>query len=826
MLHPIVAATFYDSFNDFFRWLNKTFENPTLLFCIGMVLLVLFVWYFATEIDKRKRNVGTALLLGMGILCLISIFPLKERLKGGIDILGGSSFTLRVQPRENEDGTKQPITTQQIDKAKEVIEQRLNGFGTSDPLVATQGADHILVQMPGVKPEESAHIRKVLEEVAHLELRQVHPDNDRLVQNVAAGLEVVPGYKVFMLKGKDPGAEKTPILLSKRIGLSGQDVSDARPSTMRGDAVDIELTSAGGEKMIALTEHLTEKHDRIAVVVDNIAINAPVLQTVPLGRKFVIEGLHEPGEVQNLASNLMNPLENPLKIEESRDVSPLLGAAIVQQGVWAGALGLGLTFLFVLVYYRVAGIVAVAGLALNAVMLFGIMAMFGFTFSLPGIAGIVLTIGVAVDANVLVNERLREELEAGKSLRLAIASAYDKAFTAILDANVTSLITAVILFWLASSTVKGFAVTLTIGLLCSMFSAVLATRVLFRWGIDLGFLKQLSFLNLIKSKHFDFLGKRVPAVAVSLTLAVISIGVFFVKKEKSLGIDFTGGTRIEFLVGDKPISNIEAEKIINTPEMHLNKEAFVQDESNPTSGHLLSVRCDSRDSDAITAKLRETYPILSEKVTDPTTGKEHYKIDASKADVSSLIGGDAMRTSVLALALGLLGIFIYVTIRFEFSFAVGAFVAILHDCVISAGAVVLLGNELSLIHVGAILTIAGYSINDTIIIFDRIRERLSHSFGGHTMEEVMNEAINSTLSRTILTSGATLVAVLSLVILGGSTLRDFALVILVGIIVGTYSSIFVASPFVLWWGRGKNDKLRDDGVTAGGLTVDANPTVQ
>jgi len=783
------------------------YEDPLTLFAIGIILVILFFWYFATDIERRKRNVGTALLVGVAALCFVSIFPPKERLKGGIDIVGGSSFTLRVQERTAEDGSTEAVTHQQVDQAIKVIEQRLNSMGTTEPLIARQGDDRVLVQMPGVDPEESERIRAILEKVAKLELREVHRETDQptpggktLAQQVADGEEFRPGYKAFQLKDKDAQNNEIsrPILLSRRVALGGSDVKNASPSVSRADAVSILLNSKGGDKMIALTEKMEAGRDRIAIVLDGEVLSAPVVQSVPLGTQFEITGIDKPGEAQNLANALMNPLENPLVVEEQRTVSPLLGAAIVQQGIWAGILGLGLTFVFVLVYYRTAGLVALVGLLLNCLMLFGVMAMFGFTFSLPGIAGIILTIGVAVDANVLINERLREELAAGKSLKVALSASYDKAFSAIFDSNLTSLISAVILFWLGSSTVKGFAVTLTIGILCSMFSAILATRVLFRWGTDLGVLKNLTFLNLISSKHYDFLGKRAVCLLISLGLSIVAVGAFVVKQERSLGIDFTGGTRLQFLVGKTAeISAADAQKKVDS--LALNKAAFVQDESNPTSGHLLSVRCDPRDVAGIESKLRESYPVLAEKTPEGT-----YKIDANKEEVSALVGGGFLASSLLALGLGILGIFIYVSARFELSFAVGAFIALLHDCLISAGFIVLLGRELSLIHVGAILTIAGYSINDTIIIFDRIRENLQLRRGGHTLQEVMNEAINATLSRTVLTSTATLVCVLSLAILGGDALRDFSIVILIGILIGTYSSIFVAAPIVLWWAnRGK-----------------------
>jgi SecD/SecF fusion protein len=785
------------------------YEDPLTLFAIGIILVILFFWYFATDIERRKRNVGTALLIGVAALCFVSIFPPKERLKGGIDIVGGSSFTLRVQPRTAEDGNTEAVTHQQVDQAIKVIEGRLNSMGTTEPLIARQGDDRVLVQMPGVDPEESERIRTILEKVAKLELREVHRETDQptpggktLAKQVADGEEFRPGYKAFQLKDKDAQNNEVsrPILLSRRVALGGSDVKNASPSVSKPDAVSILLNSKGGDKMIALTEKMEAGRDRIAIVLDGEVLSAPVVQSVPLGTQFEITGIDKPGEVQNLANALMNPLENPLVVEEQRTVSPLLGAAIVQQGIWSGILGLGLTFVFVLIYYRTAGLVALVGLLLNCLMLFGVMAMFGFTFSLPGIAGIILTIGVAVDANVLINERLREELAAGKSLKVALSASYDKAFSAIFDSNLTSLITAVILFWLGSSTVKGFAVTLTIGILCSMFSAILATRVLFRWGTDLGILKNLTFLNLISSKNFDFLGKRAVCLLISLGLSIVAVGAFVVKQERSLGIDFTGGTRLQFLVGKtSEISAADAQKKVDS--LALNKAAFVQDESNPTSGHLLSVRCDPRDVAVIEAKLRESYPVLAEK-----TSEGAYKIDANKEEVSALVGGGFLASSLLALGLGILGIFIYVSARFEFSFAIGAFIALLHDCLISAGFIVLFGRELSLIHVGAILTIAGYSINDTIIIFDRIRESLQLRRGGHTLQEVMNEAINATLSRTVLTSTATLACVLSLAIFGGASLRDFSIVILIGIFIGTYSSIFVASPIVLWWanrGKGK-----------------------
>jgi SecD/SecF fusion protein len=797
------------------------FKDPLILFTIGLTLLILFFWYFATEIESRKRNVGTVLLVGICGLCALAIFPPKERLKPGIDIAGGSAFLLRIQPKENEKGEMMPITADQVEEGMRVIKDRLDAMGTAEPLVVRQGEDGILVQMPGVGPEESAAIRVTLETVAKLELREVSPRNNEigengksLAQRVLDGEEIVPGYRAYELTQKDEEGNEstTPILLNRRAALGGSDIVIATPSMSQMDAVDITLDGPGTDKMIALTQNMRPGQDRIAIVLDGIVQNAPVVQSVPLGKKFEINGLNEPGETKKLANALMNPLENPLIVEEERSVSPTLGSAIVKQGIWSGLIGLAITAVFVLIYYRTGGIVALLGLLVNGLMLFGAMAIFGFTFSLPGIAGIILTIGLAVDANVLIYERLREEIEAGKSLKSAIAASYDKAFSAIFDANITSLISAIILFSMASGSIKGFAVTLTIGIVASMFSAILVTRVLFRWGTDTNLLRKMTFLNLIKATNIDFLSAAKKTGMISSIFIVISLAAFALKRESALGIDFTGGTRVQFQLNKKEVTLDQVNKVLDT--LTLTRAAVPQIESNPVTGSLLSVRTDKADAEKIITALRTDIPVLAEKDANGSG----YLIDESKEEVSALIGGSFLRESLIALILGLIGIAIYITIRFEFSFALGAFVALLHDVVIAVGIVVLLGRELSLIHVGAILTIAGYSINDTIVIFDRIRETVLLRTGA--IKDIMNEAINATLSRTVLTSATTIVTVTILSLFGGSALRDFSIMILIGLVIGTYSSVFVASPIVLWWSQRKGGNLRKD-VLATTLAAEA-----
>ena len=498
-------------------------------------------------------------------------------------------------------------------------------------------------------------------------------------------------------------------------------------------------------------------------------------------------------------------MKNPLLVEEERTVSATLGKETVHQGITAGIAGLGLTLLFVLLYYRFAGIIALLGLTINILILFGAMAMFGFTFTLPGIAGIILTIGVAVDANVLIYERLREELAAGKSIKAAISAAYEKAFSAIFDANITTLITALILFWRASGTVKGFAVTLTIGILASMLAALLCTRVLFWWFSDAGILKKLSFMNLIPERSFNFLGKRKLAFSFSIILIVAGLGSMWEKNDSSLGIDFTGGAQLSYqLVDGQTVEQPAVQQILNT--LDLSKQARSQEETTTGGEYLLTVRCATEDIGAIETALNSNFEVLKDK--------------PSRETISASLGGEFLSTALWALIIGLVAILIYITIRFEFSFALGAFAALIHDILICLGIVIFSGQELSLIHVGAFLTIAGYSINDTIVVFDRIREDLRSRRGD--VQDVMNHAINATLSRTVLTSVTTFVAVLVLYVFGGAALKDFSFTIMIGVVVGTYSSIFIASPIVYIWSKMRGANLRRELLDAN-LEAEVNP---
>jgi SecD/SecF fusion protein len=752
--------------------------TPGLTFLAGISLLALFGWYFATSRARLKRILGTVLTVLLVAFCVTTLYPPDKTIRLGLDLQGGTSFLIRLSPEG-----ERSISADTLDQAVEVIRKRVDQFGVSEPVITPQGADRILVQIPGLAPEQIAAARLQLAQVAKLEFRLVHPENDRLIAQVREGTDLVPaGYRIETQKVISESREiKEELLVKVRPDLLGDRVRKAFPTyDEQGWGVALQLDREGANVFGQLTEAHVGK--RFAIVLDGRVQSAPVIREPIYGGHASITGDFTEEEVRNLASVLENPLQTPVTVEEERSVSATLGSDSIRSGIYAGLVGLALSFLFIIIYYRFAGLVASIALILNLVLLFGAMAMFNFVLTLPGIAGIILTIGMAVDANVLIYERLREELAAGKPLNVALNAAYDRAFSAIFDSNVTTLITALILFWKATGPVKGFAITLTIGIVASMFSALLVTRNCFNWAIASGVLKRVTMSNLIKSTNFDFLSKRRLSVGISALVILVSVVVFAVRGEKNFGIDFRGGDLL-VLEAQKRVEEGDVRAALKQIDL---EESVVQTEK-ATGKEFLTIRSAPGTSDRIEKLLDEKFP------------EAKFRVEQSDK-VGKLVGDELARNSLIALGLGIIGIFIYVTARFEFAFALGAIIALLHDVILTIGAFALFGRELSLIIVGAVLTIAGYSINDTIVVFDRIREGM-RAANAVSLQFVMNRAINETLGRTILTGGTTVLSTLALYFLGGPVLHDFAFTILVGILVGTYSSIFVASPIVLWWSR-------------------------
>lgn len=752
--------------------------SPILTFFAGLGLLALFVWYFMTDVASRKRWIGLSLTVFLVAFCLEAVIPPSQKIRLGLDLQGGTSFLLRLIGQDGEE-----VTPSTLDQAIEVIRKRVDQFGVSEPVIAAQGRDRILVQIPGLDTQQLAQTKEQLQRVAKLEFALVHPQSESILAQVEGGTGVLPpGYVVKEYTDVAEGREVTTRLLVKqRPDLTGDRVTAAHPFyDTQGYGVSMTLDGEGAKLFGDLTA--SNVGQRLAIMLDGDVQSAPSIRQPIYGGQAVITGRFTDQEARNLASVLENPLRTPVEIEETRSVSASLGADSIKSGVGAGLLGLALTLIFVLIYYRLAGLIACLALAINLVLLFGAMSMFNFVLTLPGIAGIILTIGMAIDANVLIFERLREEMAAGKSLPVALGSAYDKAFSAIFDANVTTLITSGILFWQATGPVKGFAVALTLGIIASMFSALLFTRTSFAFMLENFGLRRLRMLNWIPAHSIDFIGKRRIALALSLVLILGSVGFFAWRGAGNFGVDFTGGDLVVLSTNQKvPLADVR-----RAVEAAGFDESTIQT-SDDDGREVVNIQSRVNSGEAVVAALQQAFPDAGWKLEQSDT-------------VGPRVGRELAGRSLFALALGLVGILIYVTVRFEFSFALGAIVALLHDVIITIGIFSLLGREISLVMVGAVLTIAGYSINDTIVVFDRVREGLLGGMRG-SIADVMNRCINDTLGRTILTGGTTLLATAALFFLGGPVLSDFALAILIGILVGTYSSIYVAAPIVLWWSK-------------------------
>lgn len=836
-------------------------QSPFFYFFTGLLLVGLFFWYLASENDKMKRNAGTLFILGLAAFSIMSLFV--NGMHYGIDIRGGVELTLEVQPKiDDQTGRPTPPTEEDMQQACNILGERLNSTGTSEVQIIHTN-NKILIQIPQQDTQNEERNKEKIEamvnmltKMAKLELLAVHPDNDRLVAQMMSidpdtGKPVVDfeGYRqkrqayldaqkagervgrapVLRIPAKmglndyqllpEPmvnNETNEPILdeeghqllqyyvlqkphaaMQQDVYITGKEVSSAYPNYARRGYVSVVLNRAGAGRMGRLTGRMRKGQDRLAVVLNGQVKCAPVVQST-LHKEFEISGLLGKGEPEDISKALANPLSSDLKVEGRKDVSAQLGQSALQQGTFAGIVGLLAVFVFCYWYYRVAGIVAMVGLSLNALTLVGLMSLFGFVLTLPGIAGIVLTMGMAVDANVLIYERMREERANGRSFLVALRVAYDKAFSAIWDSNITSLITAVILFWLASGSIKGFAVTTSVGIITSLIGAIVVTRVLFFWAEHLGLLRDFKFSHApFQGQKFDFMRWRKVSVTCSLLVIVGTLAyAVLVKKDAALGIDFTGGTTITYAIpGEAQVDYKQVESTVQG--MKLSKLPTVQEFVNAGTDRNIKIRCASKEeASLINTTLREQVPGMKQLPAE------------SVDDVSASLGSTFFRTACWALLAGMLGITIYLAVRFEWSFAVAALLSIAHDVLAVIGLVVLMGTELSIIHIGAFLTVAGYSINDTIVIFDRIREQLRYAGPKDDLSDIINEAISSTLPRTLLTSLSTLAVLVALIALGGPAMRDFSITMLLGIIVGTYSSVFIAAPVVYMCDR-RNTLVRE-----------------
>lgn len=720
---------------------------------------------------------------------------LQERAAGkiklGLDLQGGTEFRVRLDTTQVEADRDLGGL---VDQAIEILRKRVDRFGVAEPVIMPEGESRIRIQLPGLSEAAKESAREQIQRAAYLEFRMVHPDSASLLSK---GL-LAPGFEELQMQQEDEeGNVFTRSLLVKINNepdaekLTGKNVRRAfvaRHQVTNRPEIHLEFDTDGALMFKNIT---TENVGRqFGIVLDGELYSAPVInEPIPDGR-CSISGGFTTREAYELANILENPLETPVEIVEERGVDPSLGKDSIDSGIKATIIGMVTVAGFMLVYYMMSGMVANVALILNILFLMGALSVMDATLTLPGIAGIVLTIGMAVDANVLIFERIREELALGKSVRGSISAGYDKAFSTILDANVTTLIASSILMYMGSGPVKGFGVTLTTGVIISMFTALFVTRLVFEALLKYNVISSVKMLQLLKSTNIDFFKVAKPAFIASWVLIVIGCGYGAMRGGDVMGVDFAGGDSL----------TLKFEKRVDVDQLRTEIEKLevgspmIQYQSDLGSGQeTLQITTEFETGDKVEEALKAAFP---------DSNFFRIKLD----NVGPSVGNEILVSALVSTFLALFGILVYVAFRYEFSFSIGAVIAVIHDVLMTMGWFFLTGRELSAPMVAAILTIIGFSMNDTIVIFDRIREDI-HSGARGTFREIINNALNKTLSRTVITSGTSLLAALSLYIFGGGVINDFAFTFVIGIITGTYSSIYIAANIVHWWNKGQRPEI-------------------
>ena len=728
---------------------------------------------------ERKLIYKILLILGVVGLCTYYTFPLDKRINLGLDLRGGMHLLLKIDTSHLEGQSKLDA----CDRAIEVIRNRIDEFGVRETSIQKQGEDEIVVQLPGVTDRERAI--DIIGKTAMLEFKIVADDPAKLKEALAG--TAPDGYEL-----KYTLDDNEPILLEAKSVLAGDALTNAEvrfdQSQFSEPIVSLKFNAAGAKKFSEVTAANVGK--RLAIVLDGKVQSAPrIREAIPSG-EAVITGRFDAQQAQDLALILrVGALPAPMHIEEERTVGPLLGQDSINKGVKASIIGLLFVLIFMAAYYLLSGLIADVALLLNLLMITGGLGLLpsifpgiSATLTLPGIAGIALSLGMAVDANVLINERIREEIHSGKALRTAIKLGYDRAFTAIFDSHLTNLIAAFLLFQFGTGPIRGFAVTLTIGIVSSLFTSIIVTHSILEVLLNAGIVNSLPMLHMLKETKIDFISKRKIFYALSLLVTIVGLTSFFMKGHKAYGIDFSGGQLQEYSFKTAP----EIDKIRQAfKDLNLGETTIQQFKENP---RIVLIRTTENKSTELSAKLKEIFP--NEDI-------QMLKIER----VGPIAGQHLKQKAFLAIIWSMVGILMFIAFRFKhFEFALAGVIALLHDVLVALGFLSLTGRQIDLLSVTAFLTIAGYSISDTIVVYDRVREnaRLNRKLG---LKEIINLSVNQTLSRTIITTGVTLLTVLAIFLYGGEVLSNFSFALLIGFFCGAYSTVFIASPLALGWSR-------------------------
>jgi len=757
--------------------------------------------------DREKRNelVLRSLLRGS-----------QAAIKRGLDLRGGIAFTMEVTDLNESDSSLEGGASP-MDKVVEIMSERLNAFGVAETLVRKKGDNAIEIQIPDRTTKQDPGMVEDLQKPAKLEFRIVNVDSNAPPAQTGEEWTDDEGIPYVAMLRSDAEANERPIWVRRLWSADGEIIEKAYPrqDQMGGWEVGLDFTSEGAQIFADLTGQVAEMSDpvtgqpgRMAIVLDSQLESAPSVRQKIDGGSAVIEGNFNQREAKMLSDILNNPLKVSLEIGEKYEVSPSLASGALSSSLQACILGAVLVIAFMVVYYKAGGLVAVLSVGTNVLLVIACLAgIFQATFTLPGMAALVLTIGMAVDANILIFERIREELKAGKSSDNALLGGYEKAFSTIIDANFTTLITASILIWLGTGPVKGFGITLAIGIITSVFCALFISRLLLTVLVSSGVKNLISLSTIAKSDpraEIDFHKYRKLAFLISWVVVAVGIASIYSNKDRILGIDFRGGEESIISFSEMIDTGDLESTFASAPEVGEVQHVYRSEVGSGDEASRLVLQTE-------VGKGREALSLLQAKF--PSTNLVEEGMSNIGASVSNQITSDAISSVLVAL----IGILLYVAIRFEMGYAIGAVVATVHDVLMTIGLFVLLGTlsggtlcsgQFTAPMIASILMIVGYSINDTIVVFDRIREELELN-PVTNLKKIILIAINRVLSRSIITSFTTLLAAISLWIFGAGIINDFAFVFVIGIVTGTFSSIFIASPIFYFWHKGDRKHVEE-----------------
>jgi protein-export membrane protein SecD/preprotein translocase SecF subunit len=766
-------------------------------------------------------------------------------IKLGLDLRGGVHLALEV------DESRGVVSdcSDAIRRAERVVRTRIDEFGTTEPVVQVAGTCRLIVELAG--ETDPARARSIVERTAFLEFRLTDtrdqfrlalPSIDAALQRAGVGsssgeLPVAAGgpFSRLLSQGGVPGEflvteERvadvdsllvrpdlqqlvprglelrwgTPITrggltarplyaVQSRAIITGEELQKAvagRDPMTNASEVQFELTRTGGNKFGEATGRNIGNY--LAILLDGRVQGEPAVIRDRIGTNGRIELAGKSLEEANDLALVLRAgaLPVPLHVVDQRTIGASLGSDSIAEGVRASVLAVGFVLLVMGVYYGLSGLLAVGALGLYVLYCLGGLAAFGFTLTLPGHAGFARSIGMAVDANVLIFERMREELDAGRSVRRAIDEGFRHAMSAIIDSNVTTALTAMILYVVGTESVQGFALTLLVGLVASMVTAVFVTRTFFLIWVKrrptMTTLKHFT-IRLFANARYDFI--KVRRWAYGITAAIIVPGmIMLAAKGITYSIEFTGGTMMQVRTAEV----VEMNRLRTALERGGVAKAEIQSFGSPRD-FVIRARLDASGA---SSKQTEAVAAAASKALDSELGAGAYKMVRYEG-VSPKVGDELQQKAFIAILFSFVTTLIYLAFRFEWRFGLAAVIATAHDVIATIAFIRYLDLEVSLVVVAAVLTVLGYSLNDTIVIFDRVRENLK-ARGARSLATILNLSINGTLPRTILTGGTTLATALFLSFFAGEVIKPFALVMTFGIIVGTFSSIFVASPVLLW----------------------------